>query len=206
MNCATRTMAESRPLVAVLAAGLASRFGGSKLDARLGGKRLGQWAIDAVATAGLPPGVIVVGPCVPAFADAAQGLGWALLENAEPAAGMGQTVALAVRRAEVLERDLLVLLADMPLLEPAHLARLAAAGASAATAWPDGRLGTPALICRKDLGALRDIAGERGAGPLLARLADVQAMAAPAEMLADVDVPDDLERIARLLNARRSWP
>ena len=50
------------PLVAVLAAGSATRFGGGKLDAVLAGRRLGAWALATIERAGLPPGVIVVPP------------------------------------------------------------------------------------------------------------------------------------------------
>lgn len=195
-------MPEDQPLVAVLAAGLASRFGGGKLDADLGGKPLGQWALDAVVAAGLEPGLIVVGPQVPAFADAAHG--WALLPNTAPEAGLGTSVALAVREAEALDLDVLLLLADMPLLDPAHLKRLRQSAANAATAWPDGRLGVPALICRKDLCGFRDLAGERGAGPLLAKLHDLETVSAPPGMLADVDRPEDLAQVQRLLEARGS--
>ena len=55
-------MPDSAPLVAVLAAGAASRFGGGKLDAMLAGKRVGQWVLDAVAAAGLPPPVLMRDP------------------------------------------------------------------------------------------------------------------------------------------------
>jgi molybdenum cofactor cytidylyltransferase len=193
-------MPDDQPLVAVLAAGLARRFGGGKLDADLCGKPLGQWALDAVAAAGLEPGVIVVGPETPAFAKTAQR--WRLLVNEAPAAGLGTSVALAVRHAEAQARDLLLLLADMPLLDPAHLQNLVRSPANAATAHPDGRLGVPALICRKDLGQFRDLGGERGAGPLLAGLDALESLDPPLAMLADVDSPEDLARVAQLLLQR----
>ncbi len=193
-------MPEGQPLVAVLAAGLASRFGGGKLDADLCGKPLGQWTLDAVSTAGLEPGLIVVGPDVPAFADAAHG--WALLENDAPEAGLGTSVALAVREAEALACDVLLLLADMPLLDPAHLSRLVLSAGNAATVYPDGRPGVPALIRNKDLSAFRDLAGERGAGPLLASLDRLETVTAPQGMLADVDRPEDLAHVEQLLRGQ----
>ena len=194
-------MPDDQPLVAVLAAGLASRFGGGKLDADLCGKPLGQWTLDAVSTAGLEPGVIVVGPDVPVFADAAHG--WALLQNDAPEAGLGTSVALAVREAEALACDVLLLLADMPLLDPAHLSRLVHSPANTATVYPDGRPGVPALIRRKDLSTFRDLDGERGAGPLLARLDALDSVTAPPDMLRDVDRPEDLARVEQLLPR---WP
>lgn len=197
-------MADAQPLVAVLAAGLASRFGGSKLDADLCGRPLGRWVLEAVAAAGLEPGVIVVGPQAPAFAAAAQG--WRLLTNTQREAGLGTSVAMAVREAYAASRDVLLLLADMPLLDPAHLKHLVESPANAATAHPDGRLGVPALIRRKDLHAFRDLAGERGAGPLLVRLDRLTSIVPPSDMLADVDRPEDLARVATLLRQRSGQP
>ncbi|MFT3965605.1 MAG: NTP transferase domain-containing protein, partial [Sphingobium sp.] len=75
--------------VAILAAGRASRFGGGKLDAACAGKPLGRWVLDAVAAAGAPPGLIVVGPRPPAFAGDALHDGWTVITNAEAERGMG---------------------------------------------------------------------------------------------------------------------
>ena len=95
------------PLVTVLAAGLATRFGGGKIDARCAGQPLGRWVLDAVETAGLARGTIVTGPGGVAFAP-----GWEQLVNTVPEDGLGHSLALAARDA--LERGaarLLVLLA-----------------------------------------------------------------------------------------------
>ena len=46
----------AKPAVAVLAAGLGTRFGGGKLEAMCAGRPLGRWAIEAVEAAGLGPG------------------------------------------------------------------------------------------------------------------------------------------------------
>lgn len=188
------------PLVAVLAAGLGTRFAreatGGKLDADCAGLPVGQWVLDAVAAAGLAPGVLVVGPDVPAFAYAS---GWPLIINPTPVSGLGGSVALAAQAALRQGRDVLLLLADMPLLDPSFVARLAAQPAAAATRYPDGRAGVPA---RLPLGALAEAAaltGERGAGQLLARLEGLVLLDPPEGMLDDIDRPADLDRIAALL-------
>ena len=49
----------AEPLVAVLAAGRGTRFGGGKLEAMCAGRPLGRWILDAVVEAGLVRGVIV---------------------------------------------------------------------------------------------------------------------------------------------------
>lgn len=181
-----------RPLVAVLAAGRATRFGGGKLEAPCAGKPLGRWVLDAVAEAGLSPGVLVTGPGGTIAAES-----WHLLVNPDPAEGLGSSLAIAAR--EALERGagaMLVLLADMPLVSPAYLRLLAAAPAPAASAQADGRPGVPALLDRPLLERAAALTGDRGAGPLLAqaRLFD-----APPGTLFDVDTREDLAQAARAL-------
>jgi CTP:molybdopterin cytidylyltransferase MocA len=183
------------PLVAVLAAGSASRFGGGKLDADLAGTRVGQWVIDAVAAAGLFPGVIVVPGHTPVFARES---GWPTLANVCASDGIGTSIALAASAALGQGRALLVLLADMPLVTAEHLAALLAHPA-AATLYPDGKAGVPALVGPQLLPHLAKLDGNTGAGPLLARYPRV---AAPPEMLLDIDRPEDLARAAALLTGR----
>lgn len=187
------------PLVAVLAAGSARRFGGGKLDAACAGKPLGRWALDAVAGAGLPAGLVITA----GQAAFAEGAGWELLANPAADQGLGTSLALAARTA--LERDaraLLVLLADMPLVDPAFLARLAAAAPPAATAYPDRDIGVPALIGRAQLPALATLTGDRGAGALLALMDGLTVLEPPDGMVRDVDRPQDLAAVERQLRAR----
>ncbi|OYX06873.1 MAG: hypothetical protein B7Z08_13365 [Sphingomonadales bacterium 32-68-7] len=187
-------MAEA-PLVAVLAAGRATRFGGGKLEAMCAGKPLGRWAVEAVKAAGLAPGVIVTGPDGVSFAA-----GWTALVNPRPEEGLGSSLAIAARHA--LDGDapaLLVLLADMPLVTAAFLRDLAAAPAPTATRHPDGRPGVPALLDRDLIAAAAQSTSDRGAGPLLRGAAFLDA---PAGTLRDVDIAADLDDVARLLALR----
>lgn len=182
----------AEPLVAVLAAGRGERFGGGKLDAPCAGKPLGRWALDAAEAAGLGPGTIVVGP-----AGAGYAAGWTMLVNPAPEAGLGSSLALAARAAlDQRAEALLVLLADMPLVEPAFLRRLAAAAPPAATRQPDGRAGVPALLDRALLEKAAMLTGDRGAGPLLsgATLLDP-----PPGTLRDVDTAEDLAKVECVL-------
>ncbi len=185
---------DSGPLVAVLAAGGATRFGGGKLDAPLAGKAVGQWVLDAVTAAGLEPGVIVVGAQAPVFAAAS---GWPLLVNERAEEGLGTSLALAAAAAQ--GRALLVLLADMPLVDPAHLRALVAAEGSAATRYPSGKAGVPALIGPGLLPEVAGRAGDAGAGALLSSRADVVMLDPPPGMLLDIDTAADLARAEVLL-------
>ncbi|KRA82721.1 NTP transferase domain-containing protein [Altererythrobacter sp. Root672] len=183
----------AEPLVAVLAAGRGRRFGGGKLEAECAGKPLGRWALEAAEKAGLRPGVIVTGPEGASFAE-----GWGILVNREPDAGLGSSLALAARAAfEAGEGSLLVLLADMPLVDAAYLRELASTAAPAATRHPDGKPGVPALLDRTLIAEAMALTGDRGAGPLLA---GASLLDAPVGTLRDVDTPEDLAELVRLLN------
>lgn len=182
----------ARLAVAVLAAGRATRFGGGKLEADCAGKPLGRWALDAVEAAGLAPGTIVTGPEGLSFAE-----GWQRLVNSEPEAGLGSSLALAARTAlDAGAEALLVLLADMPLVAPAHLRQFATIPAPVATRHPDGRPGVPVLLDRALIERAATLTGDRGAGPLLA---EVTLLDPPAGMLRDVDTPEDLASVERVL-------
>lgn len=182
------------PLVAVLAAGRATRFGGGKLEARCAGKPLGRWALDAVEAAGLSPGLIVSGPEGVSFAE-----GWTVVINPDPGAGLGASLALAANLALSGARtSLLVLLADMPLVTPAYLRELAWGRAPVATRHPDGRPGVPALLDRALLERATNLTGDRGAGPLLVR---ANLLDPPPGSLRDVDTAEDLAEVERVLSA-----
>jgi len=186
-----------RPAVTVLAAGLGTRFGGDKLEAMCAGRPLGRWVIEAVEAAGMGPGTIVTGPEWVTFAS-----GWTRAVNPEPEAGLGSSLALAARLARG-KPSLLVLLADMPLVSAAYLRELASRSAPAATRYPDGHAGVPALLDPSLMERAERLGGDRGAGPLLrrARLLDP-----PAGMLRDVDTPEDLAEVERMLAANRPPP
>lgn len=181
--------------VAVLAAGLGKRFGGDKLEATCAGKPLGRWAIEAVEAAELGPGTIITGPEWVTFAE-----GWTRAINPEPEAGLGSSLALAARLA--LGRgteSLLILLADMPLVTPVHLRDLAARAAPAATRYPEGHAGVPALLDRALLVRAAGLTGDRGAGALLLGVALLDP---PPGTLRDVDTPEDLAEVERQLLTR----
>ena len=190
---------DSAPLVAVLAAGGATRFGGGKLDAMLADRAVGQWVLDAVSEAGLAPGIIVVGEDAPQFA---QDSGWQLLVNSQAADGLGSSLARAAGYALSQGRALLVVLADMPLVDPGHLGNLAASNGTAATLWPNGKPGVPARFAPSLLPQLAGLSGHAGAGALLAGRQDVALVAPPEGMLLDVDRPEDLARAESLLRSR----
>lgn len=197
----TPSLADGAPLVAVLAAGRASRFGGGKLDAPCAGRPLGHWALDAVMEAGLPPGLIVTQTEPPQFAGQAEG--WTILPNAQADSGLASSLACAARHARAERASaLLVLLADMPLVPGRLLMELVETGAPAAAIHPDGRPGVPALLPAYLFERIASLEGDRGAASLLATDPATQWLAAEPGWLLDVDTPDELAQAERILRAR----
>jgi molybdenum cofactor cytidylyltransferase len=184
----------AKPLVAMLAAGRSTRFGGIKLEAPCAGKPLGRWAVEAAESAGLKPGVIVTGPERVSFAR-----GWTRLTNPHPEQGLGTSLAIAAQHAlDEGAETMIVMLADMPLVIPALLKVLAEAPAPMAFLYPRGGPGVPALLDRRLITAAASLTGDRGLGPMLR---DVPALPA-GTMLFDVDTPGDLAEAERRLLGR----
>lgn len=190
------------PLVAVLAAGCASRFGGGgKLDAPCAGKPLGRWVFDAVAKAGLPAGIVVTGA---EGADFAGGSEWERVPNPQAEEGLGTSLAVAARMALAREVPaLLVLLADMPLVDADYLRALGRAVPPTATRYPDRDPGVPALFGPAQLPALAELHGDRGAAGLLNLAYGLTLLEPPAGMLRDVDTAVDLAEVERVLANRK---
>jgi len=184
-------------LTVVLAAGLATRFGGGKLDAKIGETRVGSWSINALEKAGLAPGIIVVGPRQPQFCS--EHPRWRCIVNPEPEAGIGSSIKVALRFAEQQKSEaLMIALADMPMVTPEHFRSVAGAQGLAATRYHDGRLGVPARIPKAVFSELADSCGQRGANDFLATHASVQAITTDMASLVDIDTPQDLTLCGQL--------
>lgn len=182
--------------IALLAAGGGTRFGGGKLDARLAGKPLGQWALDAARAVLHERLAVVVGDPAPAFARGCQ-----QLVNERAAEGLGTSAALAARWAAG-SQALLLMLADMPLVSPATLGKLIAANGPAAVAYPGGKPGAPAYFPATLFPAVKALTGDSGAAQVLRGLPDVTLVEAPANELRDVDRLEDLADVEAILRAR----
>jgi molybdenum cofactor cytidylyltransferase len=172
----------------LLAAGLSTRFGGTKLTALLDGRPLGLHAASTLAAAKLDSRIVVTG--------AAARLSWpgfAEIPNTEPAKGMSGSIRLGVSAARRGGADvILIALADMPYITLAHIEQLIAScdgpGRIIASSL-NGQAMPPAIFGGAWFPALEALEGDRGAGMLL-RQADL--ISAPPDTLLDVDYPSDL--------------
>jgi molybdenum cofactor cytidylyltransferase len=186
--------------IAILAAGGARRFGGGKLDAELAGKPLGRWVLDAARAVEHERLALVVPDPAPEFA---RGTGCELLINRRAEEGLGTSAALAARwAAESGSEALLILLADMPLVTPETLGRLAEtalAGRPAAAVYSGSRPGAPACFPAVLFPALQTLTGEAGAAQVLRGLPDVVLVETADDELRDVDRREDLAEVAKIL-------
>ena len=199
--------------VAVLAAGAATRMGGSKVLAQVGAETMIERVVGvARGAAGAGEVVVVVrGQDEPdvrgllaRWMDVGDSPVVRVEVNHHPEKGMAFSLALAV--GSVAAGDLLVMLADQPFAGPATVGRLLRARErsprAAAVALVGGAdWGPPVLIGRSLVPGLLSLEGDKGARDLLRRfLGRLVLVEAQGEEAMDVDTPDDLE------SARRRTP
>lgn len=190
----TAPLPSDLPTVLVLASGRGERFRASggvshKLAAPLGGRPVLEHTLDAVRASGLP---------------------WHLEDAGHP--GMGDSIAAAVR-ATADAAGWLVLPADLPLVRPETLRRVAqalAAGAAAVQPQHQGQRGHPVAFAADARDALLALSGERGAAPVLQALrarGEVRDLAVDdIGIVTDIDTLADLAAAETVLGARGLSP
>ena len=187
-------------VLVLLAAGKSERFGGngSKLDQEFLARPLGLHVAVALSAMPFRERVAVVDGCRIDYAAN----GFRLVHNGDPARDMASSVRLGIACARATGAEAVVIaLADMPRVTAAHVYRLldAADGPDAIVASSDGTAPRPpALFGRNLFAALEQVTGDQGARDLIRRGKHV--VTAPAELI-DIDTPDDLEELRRLVHA-----
>jgi molybdenum cofactor cytidylyltransferase len=193
-----RTPQQQGPVGAIiLAAGRSSRMGGEhKLLAEWRGKPLVAHAVDAVAAAGLPPPVVVLGARAEEV-RAALGDRPALFVVAEDyAEGLSRSLRAGIAAAPAAWSAAIICLADMPRITPALLQALAAAPGDVALPVWDGKRGNPVRWSRRHFARLMTLEGDVGGKAVLADAAVLTEIAAPDDgVLDDIDTPEALARL-----------
>ena len=175
--------------VVLLAAGQGKRFGGGKLIAEFRGRPLWEWAAETAENIGFSERILVIGQNSPINNRPR----WKTVQNPLAEQGMGTSIAAGVRALTVCDRAM-IMLADMPLVSPAHLGRLIEAQGVAFTLYPDNTAGCPAIFPRKIFPLLETLTGDRGARSL--NLGDAELVAPQhQDELFDVDDTRDLDRL-----------
>ncbi|SFK49647.1 nucleotidyltransferase family protein [Methylorubrum salsuginis] len=194
-------MPEAGIAAVILAAGLGTRFGPQpKMLAEFAGKAMVRHAAEAALASMARPVVVVLGAHAEAVRAALSGLDLTLVQNPDFAAGLSTSLKAGLTALPPETDAALVLLGDMPRIGAAHLDGLIAAyrsadpRPSAVVPVRDHRRGNPVLL---DLNLLKDdlnaLSGDRGAGPILNRRADVLEVPGDAATGFDVDRPDGLD-------------
>ena len=180
----------------LLAAGSARRFGGGKLYAPLGGRPLCEWAAGRLEAAGFVSRYLVV----KGGDDPHPGRpGWQLVENPSAEEGIASSIRAGVLAAAGHAR-VVIALADMPFVDPNHLAALAGGEGTLFTRFPEGRPGCPAAFPADAFPDLLELRGDRGAAALCASLGGTtRTSPGGASATFDVDSDADLTKAEQML-------
>jgi nicotine blue oxidoreductase len=186
----------------LLAAGEGKRLGRPKALVEVGGQRLVERGVALLREGGAAPVVVVAG-AVDVTVEGA-----ATVHNRDWRTGMGSSLTAGLLGLPAGCTAAVIALVDQPLIGPAAVARLIAAfqaGAGVAVATYDGSPRNPVLLAREHWPAvLATVDGDSGArGFLRAHPELVTAIeCGDTGSPDDVDTPDDLARVSRVLAAR----
>jgi molybdenum cofactor cytidylyltransferase len=177
----------------VLAAGLSRRMGAAKLALPLDGVALLARTIGAVEAAGLPV-LLVTGGHAEAVRAVAPHVPTVHAQAHEQ--GLAESLKAGLRAAPAGWDAALVVLGDMPFVQPATLRLLADRlrdGAPAVVPVQGGRRGNPAGFARPVWPRLMALTGDQGARPLLDSLGTCDVPVDDPGIHRDIDVPADLK-------------
>jgi molybdenum cofactor cytidylyltransferase len=183
----------------VLAAGSSMRMGRNKLLLALIGEPMVRRTVRASLDAGLDPVVVVLGHEAERVREAIWGLGCRTVVNPDHAKGVRLSVQVGI--GEVSEaRAAVVILADMPFVTAAMVRSLVDSyreGTSPLVSSQYGDVNAPPTLYDRSLfPEMLAMTGE-GCGKQVVRrhLHEAAFVSWPAAALADVDLPEDYERI-----------
>jgi molybdenum cofactor cytidylyltransferase len=193
--------AEERPVAGVvLAAGASTRMGENKLLLRLDGEALVARAARRAAAAGLDPVVVVLGHEAERVGRELDGIACRPVFNPDHATGQASSFRAGIAAVPEDAPAAVILLADMPHVTAEMIAALVGryrqTRASLVVSEYGGVHAPPTLYDRSLFGEIRAMSGD-GCGRQVVRRhrAEAQAVAWPAEWLADLDEPRDLDRL-----------
>jgi molybdenum cofactor cytidylyltransferase len=182
----------------LLAAGSSQRFGADKQSTLLGGEPMLTRAARLLLDAGFVMPIVVLGPRAAEHRPLLAGLPLRIVENPAAQSGMASSLVVATDTAGDCDA-VVVTVCDQPAMTAAHLQALVATwretGSSIVASSYAGTRGVPALFAAAHLAELRQLHGDRGAGPLLARHHGSVHAIPLAGGEVDIDTPADLKRL-----------
>jgi molybdenum cofactor cytidylyltransferase len=199
----------SGPVAGVLlAAGTSSRMGRNKLLLRLEGEAVVHRAARCCLGAGLDPVLVVVGFEADRVSGALADLRVRLVQNPDFSQGINTSLRAGVAAVKDCAAAVVVL-ADMPLLTAEMIAALVNryrdSDAPLVISDYGGVSAPPTLYARSLFPELQESDGE-GCGKRVVHHHRGEAIAVPwpAELLADLDILADIDRIRTVLSARKA--
>ncbi len=187
------------------AAGESARLiGTNKLLLLLGGVPLIHLAVGAVVAAKMAPVVVVVMPEAQALKKALDGLPVKMIINPDFSEGLASSLRYGIQALPKNIDGLLIMLADMPLLQSSTLLTLAGrfkAVGGVKIVYPTyaGQQGNPVIFPKQYFGEIEALQGDRGAKILLKKYAS-NCLAIPVDsdsVLIDIDTVADYKRVCR---------
>ena len=195
----------TRVAASIMAAGLSTRFGGDKLRANLGGRRVIVWVLEAVRESKITRRSVVIRR--EKDIDIFSSMGFEILVNEKPEEGLSSSIKIAVEWLPDSYEGLLILLGDQPLVSSGTIERLVEEFMTGkyliVSASVDDTPVNPAIFHRSLAGELKQLRGDTGARSVIQRHLDATRLVkVDKRELLDVDTPEALllaERYAREL-------
>jgi molybdenum cofactor cytidylyltransferase len=199
-------MTRERIAGVVLAAGLSTRMGRNKMLLEAGGQTLVRRAATTALSAGLDPVFVVVGHESERVRAALAELSCTAVLNPEYASGMNTSLRAGIAALPEDVSAAVVVLGDMPLVNASMLRALVDAFRRKPVPLVISMFGEvvapPILYARSVFGELRDLTADAcGKRVVKHHRAEAVELSWPPEMLTDLDVPADVERVLAGLEA-----
>ncbi len=186
----------------VLAAGASTRMGENKLFLRVEGETLLRRVVRRALGAGLDPVIVVLGHEADRAERELAGLGAVAVRNPDYAAGQHTSFRAGIAAVPARAPAAVVLLADMPHADEAMVAALVARYRQSDRPLVISEYGgvhaPPTLYDRslfEEIASMTETGGGCGRQVVRRHRAEADAVAWPAEKLADLDSPADVERL-----------
>ena len=192
-------MKESVLFSVLLAAGSSYRFGSTKQLQTIDGSPMVARTARLCESICAYRSVVVLGNDWAAVHNACAPLSGFLVINPDHKTGIASSIRQGVAAVRTQADGLLLMLADQPSVNAAHLQVLAARWQASpntiiASAYAD-TMGPPIIFPKQDFDALTELKGDAGAKSILLDRSERLQTIACEDAALDIDVPEDLERI-----------
>jgi molybdenum cofactor cytidylyltransferase len=193
----------------LLAAGGSVRLGKPKQLLPFGGRTLVEHALDILHRSPLDEVIVVLGAHADEVAPLMQHPRVRVVPNPDWEQGQSASLRVALHALPPECEAVIFLPCDMPWITPKLIAELIRTwretGKPMAAAACGDRRSIPALFAREMFAELRQLSGDRGGRGLFEKHPDrVAAVPVPADVLADIDTPEEYERAIQRLRRQKT--